>query len=66
MKYIKSGGVAISSQGESSTSEGYVYEAIMEPVMKELPLFVFFQDNGYGISVPKVDQTANYYAATNF
>ncbi|MBW6459004.1 MAG: 2-oxoisovalerate dehydrogenase [Bacteroidales bacterium] len=66
MKYYKSGGVAISSQGESSTSEGYVYEAINGASNELLPIIFVFQDNGYGISVPKEDQTANYYAATNF
>ena len=66
IKYYKSGGVAISSQGESSTSEGYVYEAINGASNEQLPVIFVFQDNGYGISVPKVDQTANYYAATNF
>ncbi|MCU0371308.1 MAG: thiamine pyrophosphate-dependent enzyme [Bacteroidales bacterium] len=66
MKYYKSGGVAISSQGESSTSEGYVYEAINGASNEQLPVIFVFQDNGYGISVPKEDQTANYYAATNF
>jgi len=66
MKYYKSAGVAISSQGESSTSEGYVYEAINGASNEALPVIFVFQDNGYGISVPKEDQTANYYAATNF
>jgi 2-oxoisovalerate dehydrogenase E1 component len=66
MKYYKTGGVAISSQGESSTSEGFVYEAINGASNEELPVIFVFQDNGYGISVPKEDQTANYYAATNF
>jgi 2-oxoisovalerate dehydrogenase E1 component len=66
IKYYKSGGVAISSQGESSTSEGYVYEAINGASNEELPVIFVLQDNGYGISVPKEDQTANYYAATNF
>ncbi|MFO7613223.1 MAG: thiamine pyrophosphate-dependent enzyme [Bacteroidales bacterium] len=66
MKYYQSGGVAISSQGESSTSEGYVYEAINGASNEQLPVIFVFQDNGYGISVPKEDQTANYYAATNF
>jgi 2-oxoisovalerate dehydrogenase E1 component len=66
IKYYRSGGVAISSQGESSTSEGYVYEAINGASNEELPVIFVFQDNGYGISVPKEDQTANYYAATNF
>jgi 2-oxoisovalerate dehydrogenase E1 component len=66
IKYYKSGGVAISSQGESSTSEGYVYEAINGASNEQLPVIFVFQDNGYGISVPKEDQTANFYAATNF
>ncbi len=66
IKYYKTGGVAISSQGESSTSEGYVYEAINGASNEQLPVIFVFQDNGYGISVPKEDQTANYYAATNF
>jgi 2-oxoisovalerate dehydrogenase E1 component len=66
IKYYKTKGVAISSQGESSTSEGYVYEAINGATNEELPVIFVFQDNGYGISVPKEDQTANYYAATNF
>jgi 2-oxoisovalerate dehydrogenase E1 component len=58
--------VAISSQGESSTSEGYVYEAINGASNEELPVIFVFQDNGYGISVPKEDQTANRRAADNF
>ncbi len=58
--------VAISSQGESSVSEGYVYEAINGASREELPVIFVFQDNGYGISVPKKDQTANRKTATNF
>ncbi len=59
-------GVAISSQGESSTSEGYVYEAINGASNEKLPVVFVFQDNRYGISVPKRDQTANTFAADNF
>jgi 2-oxoisovalerate dehydrogenase E1 component len=59
-------GVAISSQGESSTSEGYVYEAINGASNEKLPVIFVFQDNRYGISVPKKDQTANLKAADNF
>ena len=66
MKYYGHDGVAISSQGESSTSEGYVYEAINGASNEQLPVIFVFQDNGYGISVPKKDQTANVLAATNF
>lgn len=64
-KYGKKG-VAISSQGESSTSEGYVYEAINGASNEKLPVIFVFQDNRYGISVPKKDQTANLRAADNF
>lgn len=66
IKYYKGKGVAISSQGESSTSEGYVYEAINGASREKLPVLFVFQDNGYGISVPKSDQTATPYAADNF
>ncbi len=59
-------GVAISSQGESSVSEGYVYEAINGASKEQLPVVFVFQDNGYGISVPKKDQQANRKVAKNF
>ncbi len=66
MKTYKKKGVAISSQGESSVSEGYVYEAITGADRELLPVVFVFQDNGYGISVPKCDQTANEFVADNF
>ncbi len=59
-------GVVFSSQGESSVSEGYVYEASNGASNEELPVIFVFQDNGYGISVPKEDQTANRKVANNF
>jgi 2-oxoisovalerate dehydrogenase E1 component len=66
MKRYKHKGVAISSQGESSVSEGYCYEAINGASCEKLPVIFVFQDNGYGISVPKRDQTANEKVADNF
>lgn len=66
MKKYGHKGVAISSQGESSTSEGYVYEAINGASNEKLPVIFVFQDNRYGISVPQRDQTANNFAADNF
>jgi 2-oxoisovalerate dehydrogenase E1 component len=66
IKQYKVPGVAISSQGESSVSEGYVYEAINGASNEKLPVLFVFQDNGYGISVPKADQTANRKVANNF
>lgn len=59
-------GVVFSSQGESSVSEGYVYEAINGASKEKLPVVFVIQDNGYGISVPKEDQTANPRVADNF
>lgn len=66
MKKYKVPGVAICSQGESSVSEGYVYEAINGASNEKLPVIFVIQDNGYGISVPKADQTANRKVANNF
>jgi 2-oxoisovalerate dehydrogenase E1 component len=66
MKKYKHNGISISSQGESSVSEGYVYEAINGASTEQLPVLFIFQDNGYGISVPKKDQTANRKVADNF
>jgi 2-oxoisovalerate dehydrogenase E1 component len=66
MKRYKHKGVAISSQGESSVSDGYCYEAINGASCEKLPVIFVFQDNGYGISVPKRDQTANERVADNF
>lgn len=66
IKNAGSKAVSISSQGESSVSEGYVYEAITGADKEELPVIFVIQDNGYGISVPKKDQTANRKVANNF
>ena len=66
IKYYGEKAVAISSQGESSVSEGYVYEAINGASKEKLPVIFVFQDNGYGISVPKKDQTATRKVANNF
>jgi len=66
MKKYNKPGVAISSQGESSVSEGYCYEAINGADNEKLPVIFVFQDNGYGISVPKCDQTNNERVADNF
>jgi 2-oxoisovalerate dehydrogenase E1 component len=66
MKTYGHKGVAISSQGESSLSEGYCYEAINGASKEKLPVIFVIQDNGYGISVPKADQTAHEKYADNF
>ncbi|MEE8105797.1 MAG: thiamine pyrophosphate-dependent enzyme, partial [Planctomycetota bacterium] len=58
--------VVFASFGESSCSEGYVYEAINGASREKLPVVFVIQDNGYGIAVPKHEQSANEIAADNF
>jgi 2-oxoisovalerate dehydrogenase E1 component len=58
--------IVFCSVGESSLSEGYFYEAVNGASRERLPVVFVVQDNGYGISVPKNDQTANPYASDNF
>ncbi len=58
--------VVFCSVGESSTSEGYYYEAVNGASREQLPVVFVVQDNGYGISVPKRDQTANPVTSANF
>lgn len=58
--------VAFYSSGESATSEGYFYEAVNGASNERLPVVFVIQDNDYGISVHKRDQTANWHAADNF
>lgn len=59
IKYYEKDAIAFSSQGESSTSEGYVFEAINGAAREKLPVVFVVQNNGYGISVPTSEQTAN-------
>lgn len=66
MVYYKHPGVVFTSHGESSASEGFVYEAINGAATERLPVVFVFQDNGYGISVPKQVQTSNRKVADNF
>ncbi len=65
-KHYKSDAIVYCSQGESSLSEGYCYEAIVGADREQLPVVFVVQDNGYGISVPKHDQAANDQLCDNF
>ena len=60
IKTYETGGIAFSSQGESSASEGYVFEAMNGASREQLPVIFVIQNNGYGISVPTYEATANY------
>ena len=66
IKTYHSDALVFCSVGESSTSEGFFYEAVNGASREKLPVIFVVQDNGYGISVPKSDQTANVYASDNF
>ena len=46
MVYYGHKGVAITSHGESATSEGFVYEAINGASLERLPVIFVIQDNG--------------------
>ena len=58
--------IAYSSQGEASTSEGYVYEALNGASREQLPVIFVVQNNGYGISVPVSEQSANANVSDNY
>ncbi|MCB9538713.1 MAG: 2-oxoisovalerate dehydrogenase [Myxococcales bacterium] len=66
IKYYGADGVAISSQGEASTSEGYVYEALNGASREKLPVVFVVQNNGFGISVPVTEQSANTRISDNY
>ncbi|MEM7013164.1 MAG: thiamine pyrophosphate-dependent enzyme, partial [Verrucomicrobiota bacterium] len=66
IKYYKSNGAAFCSQGDSSASEGYCFEAYNGASREQLPVLFVIQNNGYGISVPTSQQTANPCVADNF
>lgn len=59
-------GIAISSQGESSASEGYCFEAYSGASREMLPVVFVLQNNGYGISVPVTEQSSSKNVADNF
>nr|MCU0375457.1 thiamine pyrophosphate-dependent enzyme [Chitinophagaceae bacterium] len=49
--------VCFASIGDASTSEGHFWETINAAGVMQVPLAVFIWDDGYGISVPKEQQT---------
>ena len=66
IKYYGDDAIAFSSQGDSSVSEGYCYEAINGASREKLPVIFVIQNNGYGISVPTSEQSANTLISDNF
>src|SRR5215467_13166298 len=66
VKYYDADSIVFSSQGESSCSEGYVFEALNGASREQLPVIFIVQNNGYGISVPVSEQTANPIVSENY
>ncbi|HKP87633.1 MAG TPA: thiamine pyrophosphate-dependent enzyme [Blastocatellia bacterium] len=66
VKYYDADAIVYSSQGESSCSEGYVFEALNGASRENLPVIFVVQNNGYGISVPVSEQTANPIVSENY
>lgn len=66
VKYYDDDAIVYSSQGESSCSEGYVFEALNGASREVLPVIFVVQNNGYGISVPVSEQTANPIVSENY
>jgi 2-oxoisovalerate dehydrogenase E1 component len=58
--------IAYYSGGESAASEGYFYEAVSGACRERLPVVFVLQNNGYGISVPVHEQSANTNVSDNF
>jgi len=66
IKKFKGDEVVYCSTGESTTSEGYYYEAVNGADREKLPLVFVIQNNKYGISVPLHEQTTNLVVSDNF
>lgn len=66
IRYYKSDGIALSSQGDSSASEGYCFEGYAGAAREQLPVVFVIQNNKYGISVPIKEQSSSPNVADNF
>lgn len=66
IKYYKSGGIALCSQGESSASEGYCFEAYAGAAREQVPAVFVLQNNKYGISVPIEQGSPSVTVSDNF
>lgn len=66
IKKYKGSEVVYCSTGDSTTSEGYYYEAVNGADREKLPVIFVIQNNKYGISVPVHEQTSNTDVCDNF
>jgi len=58
--------IAFASFGDSSASEGYVFEAMAGAAREKLPVVFVIQNNRYGISVPLHEGSVSLCVADNF
>jgi 2-oxoisovalerate dehydrogenase E1 component len=58
--------IAFASFGDSSASEGYVFEALAGAAREKVPAVFIIQNNKYGISVPISEGSVNPCVAENF
>ncbi len=58
--------IAFASFGESSASEGYVFEAMAGAARERLPVIFVIQNNKFGISVPLSEGSVSLCVADNF
>lgn len=66
IKYYNSDAISFYSGGESACSEGFFYEAVNGATTGKYPVVFVIQNNGYGISVPIHEASANTVVAKNF
>ncbi len=66
IKYYKADAISYYSGGESACSEGFFYEAVNGATTGKYPVIFVIQNNGYGISVPIEEATANTVVSRNF
>lgn len=66
IQYYGSDAVAFYSGGESACSEGFFYEAVNGATTGKYPVVFVIQNNGYGISVPIEESSANPIVSRNF
>jgi len=66
IKYYEADAVAFYSGGESACSEGFFYEAVNGATVGKHPVVFVIQNNGYGISVPIEESSANTIVSRNF
>lgn len=66
IRYYNDDAIAFASLGDSAMSEGYCYEAVNGATKEKLPVIFVIQNNGYGISVPTYEQSANIIISDNF